>query len=55
MYILSLNYIATYVVTMSEREPTANIITATGNCVLDTMATTYNFYVINSVTMLGMC
>ena len=44
-----------YVVTMSEREPTVNISTATGNCVLDTVATTYNFHVINSMTMLGMC
>ena len=44
-----------YVVQMSEREPTDNISTAIGNYVLDTMATTYNFYVINSVTMLEMC
>ena len=44
-----------YAVTMSEREPTANISTSKGNCVLDAMATTYNFYVINRVTVLGIC
>ena len=32
-------YIAMYVVTMSEGEPTVNINIATGNCMLDTTAT----------------
>ena len=53
--ILSLHNNLLFSYVCSEREPTANISTAIGNCELDTMATTYNFHVINSMTMLGMC